>query len=97
MGSPKPEGHEFQAANGYWYVKQNGKYRLKHHVIAEEKYGHPVDSKVHRVYFVDGDRENLDPSNIEVAEKQNSKQKRIETLKARIAQLEEELKLLEGN
>jgi hypothetical protein len=95
MTKNRPEGYEFQAANGYWYIKQNGEFRLKHHVIAEKKYNTAVDTKVHRVLFKDRNRENLDPSNIILVEKKNGRLKRIEAIKRKIALLEEELADLE--
>lgn len=95
MSRHRPEGHEFVAANGYHYRKVNGTFRLVHHLIAEEKLGHPLDTTTHRVFFKDKDRDNLDPDNVIVAEKRNSRYKRIETIKRKIALLEDELRDLE--
>lgn len=96
MGSQKPEGHRFQAANGYWYEKRNGKHRLLHHLIAEEQIGAPIDTRIHRVSFKDGNRENLDPDNIVVTQKSKGKQQRIDAIKKKIALLQEELEELES-
>lgn len=92
----KPDGYEFQAKNGYWYVKQDGEWRLKHHVLAEDKYGMRVDSKIHRVVFSDGNRENLDPGNIIVHAKKSGKEQRKAAIREKIRILEEELHDLEA-
>lgn len=78
------------APNGYHYVKWNGTRRLLHHVIAEETMGRELE-KDERVYFIDKDRSNLDPSNIEVRKVAKSKQTRIQYLRDRIAMDTEEL------
>lgn len=97
MGAHKPEGSEFTAKNGYAYRKVDGKWKLIHHIIAEQKLGHALDTQVHRVSFADNDRSNLHPDNIIIAEKKGGKLKRIETIKAKISLLQEELAELESH
>ena len=62
-------GAENVAANGYAYVKTASGWRLKHHIVAEQKLGRPLE-KGERVSFADNDRTNFDPANIIVATKQ---------------------------
>jgi hypothetical protein len=96
-GNVAPEGTRNVSANGYHYIKKEGKWRLTHHVIAEELLNRIVDSKTERVIFVDGDRNNLDPTNIRVVAKNTSKsttakqariRARIQDLQAELAELE---------
>lgn len=68
-GGPNPDGFERKTQNGYVTVKLNGKTRYKHHVIAEENLGRPIDYDKERVVFADRDRTNLDPRNIVVVPK----------------------------
>jgi hypothetical protein len=90
MGARREDGSEYQAANGYWYRKVNGKWKLKHHIVAEEGLGRPL-SQGERVIFLDKDRNNLDPSNIKVVQKKSSKEDRIAYLESKIAMYQEEL------
>lgn len=78
------------APNGYGYVKDGNKQRLLHHVIAEEALGRKLE-KGERVSFIDKDRTNLDPSNIQVAKVSKSKANRIEVLKEKIKMYQTEL------
>lgn len=94
-GKSSANGDTNVAANGYHYTKQNGSWRLTHHIIAEENLGRPL-SPDERAYFIDKDRTNLTPSNIGVARKRKGRRQRIEALKARIQLLQEELAELEG-
>lgn len=61
-------GDESVNQNGYTYVKVEHGWRPKAHIIAEEKLGRPLHDD-ERVRFVDGNRDNFDPSNIEVYDK----------------------------
>jgi hypothetical protein len=92
MSRHRPDGYEYQTANGYWYRKVDGEHVLLHHIIAAEKLGRPHDKSTERVIFKDHDRNNLDPGNIIVVPKKGGKQKRIETLLAKKAVIEEELR-----
>ena len=94
MGKHRPEGFEYQAMNGYWYRKVDGKWKLIHHIVAEEKLGRKIDPKEERVTFRDNDRDNLSPDNIIVKPKSGGRLKRIAQLEERIAKLQEELDLL---
>lgn len=96
MGKVSTVGSERVAKNGYHYTRTESGWRLTHHVIAEQKLGRAVDSSQERVRFIDGDRSNLDPSNIEVVEKKNSKANKIKDLKSQIRYLQAELELLES-
>ena len=85
------------AKNGYSYTRiDSGNWRLTHHIIAEQKLGRAIDPSQERVYFVDKDKTNLDPANIEVRRKQGGRLNKIRKLKRQILVLEEELAFLEG-
>lgn len=88
-GQEVPIGTERKAPNGYWYVKTKDGQRLKHHIIAEEMLGRPINSSVERVLFVDGNKDNFDPSNIEVRPLKGapSKEDQIAELEARLEEL----------
>jgi len=96
MGVNRPEGYEFKAANGYWYRKVNGKWKLMHHIVAEQTLGRSIDTACERVVFKDKNPGNLSPDNIEVREKTGGKQKRLAMLRARIERDQEELRELRG-
>lgn len=76
----KPDGSTYVSDNGYHYTKQDGRFRLTHHILMEEKLGRPL-RKGERVYFSDGNRRNLNKDNIEV------RTKRIVTFDAQLAAL----------
>lgn len=68
-GVSVPEGSIRIAQNGYHYTKvEKGKWRLTHHIVAEEKLGRPLEPW-EGVYFADSDRKNLKPENIQVRRK----------------------------
>lgn len=95
-GKNAVDGEERVAPNGYHYLKQNGQWRLKHHVVAEDKVlGRPL-RKNERVYFRDTNRANLDPSNLIVRQTRNGKEQKIERIKKQILLLQEELEELES-
>lgn len=95
-GVKAEDGSTFVNANGYHHTRVGGKWRPTAHLLAEEKLGRPLDPKADQVRFADGDRYNLDPSNIVVQPKRDrhSKEARIAQLEVRIAELQQELKLL---
>jgi hypothetical protein len=62
-------GTENVSANGYTWVKVPTGWRLKHHLIAEERLGRKIDTKTERVTFADGDRTNFAADNILVGKK----------------------------
>jgi hypothetical protein len=92
MGKERPDGYEYQTANGYWYRKVDGEHVLLHHIIAAEKLGRPHDKATERVMFKDTDRNNLDPDNIIVVPKKGGREKRIAVLLAKRAVINEELR-----
>lgn len=80
------------AKNGYHYTQlETGKWRLTHHIIAEEKLGRAVDSSQERVKFVDGDRTNLTPENVTVVPLKRGVEQRIANIREKIRVLQEEL------
>lgn len=64
-GAASEVGTERTAPNGYQYVKvaERG-WVLKHWTVWEEANGRQVDPEKEQIRFKDGDRSNLDPSNI---------------------------------
>lgn len=83
------DGDTHVSANGYHYRRVNGKWRAEHHLIAEQKLGRPLrENEMAR--FIDGDRNNLSPDNIEVVVKKLSLDGRIATLEAKIMELQAE-------
>lgn len=96
-GQKAPPGTVRIAPNGYQYTKtEDGPWRLTHHLIAEQKLGRRL--KAHeRLKFIDGDRTNLDPDNLEVQEVSAGRHKKIAEIQEKIARLERQLAdLLEG-
>lgn len=90
-GSRSEVGSTKVAQNGYHYTKTDEKWRLTHHIIAEENLGRELSAD-ERVVFKDGDRANLDPSNIEVRRKNTASLRRKEAqLVARIEEMQAEL------
>lgn len=85
-GRPSKDGDTNVSANGYHYTKIGGKFRLTHHIIAERALGRPIASD-ETVSFGDGDRTNLDPSNIVVSKRKTSINGKIAALNARILEL----------
>ena len=76
-------GHEYVSQNGYTYIKVRDRgFVLKHRYIIEQQLERPLTSD-ERVVFLDGNRQNLDPSNLEVRKKQT----RANSDKAQLAKL----------
>lgn len=93
-----PVGHEELTPQGYIRVKTAiGVWRLKHHLIAEEKIGRPLRPGIERVIFKDGNRDNLNSENIEVVPTRNGREQRKQKLKDQIERLTAELRELEDN
>jgi hypothetical protein len=85
-------GDENIAANGYHYIRTASGWRLKHHLIAEEKYGRFVDTTKEMVVFDDRNRENFNPDNIIIKPKSvGSDAKKRARIEARIQELQAEL------
>lgn len=95
-GKNAKDGDERVAPNGYRYTKENGKWRLTHHIIAEKSLGRALRPD-ERVYFKDKERSNLDPNNLEVKPVKNGKQAKIDRIKRQIMILQDELNDLEGS
>lgn len=73
-GEKSSEGTEKVSKNGYTYVKlPNGRWRLKHHIIAEAILGRSL-REGERVYFRDMNRKNFRKTNI-VVRKQGETQR----------------------
>lgn len=96
--SPYQAGTE-RFVNGYVVVKQaSGEWKYKHHILAEEKLGRLLESN-ERVCFKDGDRTNLDLSNIEIRwklpakryQRQSHLRREIIRVQSTLRQLEEQL------
>ncbi len=76
------------SANGYHYTRTKSGWQLTHRIIAEEILGRPLYDD-ERVRFRDGDRNNLDPNNIEVYTKGSTTgRNRVSYLQKRLAQVE---------
>lgn len=83
------DGDTNTAANGYHYTRQDGKWRLTHHIIAEEVLGRPVDTATEVIRFKDRDCKNLTPENIEVIPKgKYTVRKRLAEVRAKIVELQ---------
>jgi len=86
-------GDETVNQNGYTCVKTSTGWRFKHHLVAEVALGRPLEEN-ERVIFVDGDRTNLNCSNLKVVIKQmrvsQTYDKRYDSLRDRMALFVEE-------
>lgn len=85
-GKPSKDGDTNVSDNGYHYTKVGGKFRLTHHIIAEQTLGRPLEAD-ETVRFADGDRTNLSPDNIVVSKRKTSINGKIAALNARILEL----------
>jgi hypothetical protein len=102
-GSRSDEGETRVAKNGYHYTKTEEKWRLTHHIVAEEKLGRPL-RPTERVVFLDRDRTNLDPDNIGVKRKTTASLRKkeaylvrhIEELTQELASVRERIKAIEA-
>lgn len=54
------------APNGYHYTRTEGGWELTSRIVAGRTLGRPLEG-TERVTFIDGDRGNLEPSNLRVA------------------------------
>lgn len=82
-------GTERVRQNGYTEVKTPQGWRYKHHLVAEEKLGRKLLS-TERVLFVDKDKTNFDPDNLEVVTS-NAKKNKISLLQNRLDKVESEV------
>jgi hypothetical protein len=80
--------------NGYHYTRVAAGWQLTHRVIAEERLGRPLKDN-ERAKFIDGNRRNIQPENIQVfVTRPQSANKRIATLEAKKAEIDAQLKEL---
>jgi hypothetical protein len=98
-GQKSEEGSERTAPNGYHYIKENGKWRLKHHVIMEKTLGRPL-MEWERVTFKDRNKDNLSPDNLVLVDKEGitpeQKIARIDREISNLTHLREEIALQAG-
>jgi hypothetical protein len=95
-GKLSRDGDTNVSANGYHYTRKEGRWRLTHHLVAEEKLGRALASE-EMVRFIDGDKTNLHTDNIEViVKRQASKAKRAAAIRAQISELTAQLEALEA-
>lgn len=89
-GKNSENGAERKSPNGYWYVKVDGKWRLKHHLVAEKMLGRPL-LEDESVRFVTGNKDKLTYDNIKVVKKgKASLRRRLSVVEARIEEYEAE-------
>ncbi len=94
-GKAAQDGDTNVSANGYHYTRAKGKFRLTHHLIAEERLGRPIDTSREVVRFKDKDKTNLSPDNVEVIPKgTTSIRARLARVEAQIAELTAQRDLL---
>ena len=80
--------------NGYHYTRTKEGWTLTHRLVCESKLGRPIATN-ERVRFLDKDRTNLSPENLEVYRTfQSSLNKRIARLESKIEDLTAELEIL---
>jgi hypothetical protein len=84
-GVRSPIGTETVNANGYCQVKTERGWVGKHTLILEKKLGRQL-LPGERAVFKDGNKQNLDPANIELAEAMSTR-----SVKARIVKLQQEV------
>ena len=82
-GKASTIGAERWSPNGYHYTRTPDGWELTHRLVAAEKLGRPLTEE-ERIRFVDGDRTNLKPTNINVyIVKKGTILKRISVLEAK--------------
>lgn len=92
-GQSAKVGDTMTNVNGYHNTRTDEGWRLTHHLIAEEKLGRKLNTGSEMVRFIDGDRSNLSPSNIEViAKNKTSLRRRLAQVEAKIEELQAERK-----
>jgi hypothetical protein len=83
-GTTSDIGTERVAPNGYRYRKTEWGWELVHRLLAEEKLGRCLHQNEYAT-FVDGDKTNFDPANIEVRIRgRSSLRRRLALIEARI-------------
>lgn len=90
-GKKSKVGDTRVSANGYHYTRTKVGWQLTHRLVARDKLGRDLTPE-ERVRFLDGDRSNYNPDNLEVYEiKESSKEKRRARIEARIEELQAQL------
>lgn len=96
-----PRGHASKvgetniSSNGYHHTRTENGWRLTHHIVAETILGRPLKEE-EMVRFKDSDKSNLDPSNIDVVVKKKRPRARAAKLRAKIMEMQDELRNLES-
>jgi hypothetical protein len=93
-GRKSKVGETRVSRNGYHYTRTESGWELTHRLVIEQRLGRDLRDD-ERVRFLDGDRSNIDPSNLEcytVGEKTKERKRaqiesRIEDLKAQLEEL----------
>ncbi len=94
-GQKAAEGDTRVAPNGYHYTKQNGKWRLTHHIVMEKIIMRPLRED-ERVEFKSKDKLNFDPENLHLTKQgRGSLRRRRAALQERIRELQTELEDVE--
>lgn len=89
-GKAARDGDTMVSANGYHYTKVDGKWKLTHHIVAEEMLGRSLHAS-ERVIFIN-DKTDLSPENIRVVKKgKQTLQKRLAQLEARRDEINNEI------
>lgn len=79
------------APNGYHYTRTKQGWELTHRILLRKKLGRDIESN-ERCRFIDGDKTNLDPDNLEVyVTKEQTAAKKRARLEAKIEELSAEL------
>lgn len=95
-GTKATIGEVIVSQNGYQYTRTESGWILTHRLVAKQKLGRSLRDD-ERVTFADGDRSNLDPSNILVSTKRPSSiRKQIARHKAKIKELQAQVAILEA-
>lgn len=94
MGKKAKVGATRVAPNGYHYTKTTEGWIGTHRLVMEKKLGRKL-REGERVTFLDNDRTNMDPDNLELTvAKKGSVDKRIARVESKIEDLQGELKAL---
>ena len=94
-GKKSKVGDTRWSKNGYHYTRTSTGWELTHRLVAEKQLGRNLTPE-ERVRFIDGDRTNIDPDNIQVYEiRQASKEKKKARIEARIEELQAQLEELD--
>jgi len=95
-GKSADDGATFVNQNGYHHTRVDGAWVATHRLVAEKKLGRPLGPDEF-ASFVDGDRSNLDPSNIIVKKRgQTSLRRRRALLVSRLEELKAQLEVIDA-